>query len=138
MTDLNRNDDAMRHLLTTAKAIAVVGHSDKPHRTSYRIADYLRSVGYTVYAVNPTVSTIDREPTYPSLAALPNPVDIVNVFRRAEHLPGIVDEVLAENLPAMWTQLGVVEQSAIDRALTAGIDVAHDRCIMVEHRRLIG
>ena len=94
MTNLNESDKAMRIALEQAKVIAVVGHSDKPHRTSYRIAQYLRQVGYTVYPVNPTVMEIDGQPSYESLEAIPEPIDIVNVFRRSEHLSDIVGETI--------------------------------------------
>jgi len=89
-----RIDDAaiLKQMLTDAKTIAVVGHSDKPTRTSYMIAAYLRRVGYTVYAVNPTVDMIDGEPSYASLNDVPAQIDIVNVFRRSEHLPGVVED----------------------------------------------
>ncbi|TBR56607.1 CoA-binding protein, partial [Westiellopsis prolifica IICB1] len=92
---LKRNDSAMRDVLTHAKVIAVVGHSDKPERTSYQIAQFLRSVGYTVYPVNPTVKEIDCQPSYSSLQEIPGSVDIVNIFRRSEYLSEIVDEAIA-------------------------------------------
>lgn len=126
----------MRSALATAQTIAVVGHSDKPHRTSYQIAHYLRAQGYTVYPVNPTVEMIDDEKSYPSLAEIPDPIDIVNVFRRSEFLPAIIDEAIAINAKTIWTQLGVIDISARDKALTHNIAVAMDRCIKVDHARL--
>ena len=137
MANLNENDQAMHDVLAKAKVIAVVGHSDKPHRTSHRIAQYLRAAGYTVYPVNPTVDTIDGEKSYASLADVPEPIDIVDVFRRSEHLPGIVDAAIAVGAKAIWTQLGVVDIDAQQQALDAGLDVAADVCIKVEHRRLL-
>lgn len=137
MTDLNVDDNAMRDLLANARVIAVVGHSDKPHRTSYQIAAYLRRAGYTVYPVNPTVASIDGQPCYASLADVPEPIDIVNVFRRAEHLPEVVDEAIQVGAKAIWGQLGVVDETARWRALDAGLDVALDVCIKVEHARLL-
>ncbi|MAS37620.1 MAG: CoA-binding protein [Anaerolineaceae bacterium] len=137
MTNLNESDKAMRIALEQAKVIAVVGHSDKPHRTSYRIAQYLRQVGYTVYPVNPTVMEIDGQPSYESLEAIPEPIDIVNVFRRSEHLSDIVDEAIRVGAKVVWAQLGVVDEQARQKALDAGMDVAMNRCIKIEHASLL-
>jgi len=133
---LNTNDTSMREVLSNAKTIAVVGHSDKSHRTSYQIAEYLRAVGYTVYAVNPTVDEIDGEPSYASLADIPAPIDIVNVFRRSEHLAGVVDDAIAIGAKAIWAQLGVDDPTARQTALDADVHIATNRCIKVEHMRL--
>lgn len=126
----------MRHVLETTQTIAVVGHSDKDYRTSYQIADYLRRQGYTVIPVNPTVETIDGEKSYASLKDIEVHVDMVNVFRRSEHLADIVDEAIAIGADAIWTQLGVIDTNARDKAIDAGVDFAMDLCIKVEHRRL--
>lgn len=133
---LNNDDETMREVLSQAKTIAVVGHSDKPNRTSYQIAQYLRDVGYTVYAVNPTVDTIDGEVSYASLADVPVAIDIVNVFRRSEYLAGVVADAIAIQPRAIWAQLGVDDEDARLAALDASIHIATDRCIKVEHRRL--
>jgi len=134
MTIENRSE--IQKLL--AKVIAVVGYSDKPYRTSYRIGQYLRSAGYKVYPVNPTVAEIDGEPSYPDLAAIPDPIDIVDVFRRSEYLSAIVDEAIAVGAKAIWAQLGVVDHNAAQRAEAAGLKVVMDRCIMVDHEQLLG
>lgn len=136
MTIENRSE--IRDLLANAKVIAVVGHSDKPHRTSYRIGQYLRQAGYKVYPVNPSVSEIDGETSYPNLASIPKPIDIVDVFRRSEHLSGIVDEAIAVGAKAIWAQLGVADAEAARRAEEAGLQVVMDRCIMVDHEQLLG
>ncbi len=136
--DLNRDDRAMRDALRSARVIAVVGHSDNPARTSYRIAQYLRQAGYTVYPVNPQVAAIDGEPSYPTLADVPEPIDIVNVFRRSEHLAGVVDEAIAVGAKTVWAQLGVFDHDAGEKALRAGLNVAMNACIKVEHLRLLG
>ncbi|HCF27146.1 MAG TPA: CoA-binding protein [Cyanobacteria bacterium UBA11049] len=136
MPNLKQDDNAMRDVLTNAKVIAVVGHSDKPERTSYQIAQFLRRVGYTVYPVNPMVSEIDGQPSYPSLKDVPEPVDIVNVFRRSEYLPEIVDEAIAVNAKAVWAQLGVSDEPSAQKALDAGLNVVMDACIKVEYLRL--
>jgi hypothetical protein len=132
------NPNDLRDLLQRSKVIAVVGHSEKTYRTSYRIAQYLREAGYKVYAVNPTVDQIDGEKSYPNLAAIPESIDIVDVFRRSEHLQGIVEDAIAAKAKAIWTQLGIVDLDAARRAETAGLDVVLDRCIMVDHRQLVG
>jgi predicted CoA-binding protein len=137
MTNLNEDTQAMRDVLVNAKVIAVVGHSEKPHRTSYRIAEYLRRVGYTVYPVNPRVEMIDGEKSYASLAEVPEPIDIVDVFRRSEYLPEVVAEAIAVGAKAVWGQLGVQDDAARQAALDAGLDVAMDVCIKVEHQRLV-
>ena len=136
MTQLT-TDAELKQLLAQAKTIAVVGHSDKPNRTSYQIAAYLRQAGYTVYPVNPTVTTIDGEPSYTSLADLPTTPDIVNVFRRPEHLADVVREATAINAPAVWAQLGVVSEDAVDIAAMQNLPLVMDRCIKVEHYRLL-
>ena len=136
MTQLT-TDAELKQLLAQAKTIAVVGHSDKPTRTSYQIAAYLRQAGYTVYPVNPTVTTIDGEPSYTSLADLPTTPDIVNVFRRPEHLADVVREATAINAPAVWAQLGVVSEDAVDIAAMQNLPLVMDRCIKVEHYRLL-
>lgn len=131
------NTDGMREILNRSKVIAVVGHSDKPHRTSYRIAEYLRDAGYKVYAVNPTVDEIDGEKSYASLAEIPEPIDIVNVFRRSEYLDGVVQEAIAVNAKSIWAQLGVADENAAQRATEADIPMVMDTCIKVAHARLL-
>ncbi len=135
---LIHDDATLRNLLAGARVIAIVGHSANPARPSYQIAAYLRQQGYTVYPVNPTVPSIDDHQSYPSLADLPEPVDIVDVFRRAEHLPGVVEEAIEAGAKAVWGQLGVTHPRAAQIAEEAGIDLVMDRCIKIEHRRLLG
>lgn len=132
----NPSDSALKELLTNARVIAVVGHSDNPDRTSYQIAQYLRRVGYTVYPVNPAVETIDGQPSYPNLAAVPEPIDIVDVFRRSEFLPGVVDDAIAAGAKSVWAQLGVYDEAAAETAHAAGLTMVMDSCIKVDHARL--
>ena len=136
MPNLKEDDNVMRDVLTNAKVIAVVGHSDKPERTSYRIAQFLQEIGYTVYPVNPLVNEIDGQPSYSSLKDVPEPVDIVNVFRRSEYLSAIVDEAIAVNARTVWAQLGVYDQQSAQKALDAGLNIVMDACIKVEYLRL--
>lgn len=130
------NDEDIKKMLEDAEVIAVVGHSDNPSRTSYQIADYLQRAGYRVYAVNPTVDRINGEKSYPSLAAVPEAVDIVDVFRRSEHLAGVVDEAVKVGAKNVWAQLGVYDREAETKGVAAGLGVVMDRCIKVEHMRL--
>ena len=136
MQNLKEDDNVMRDVLTNAKVIAVVGHSDKPERTSYRIAQFLQEIGYNVYPVNPLVNEIDGQPSYSSLKDVPEPVDIVNVFRRSEYLSAIVDEAIAVNARTVWAQLGVYDQQSAQKALDAGLNIVMDACIKVEYLRL--
>jgi hypothetical protein len=131
------NTDTIRQLLREAKVIAVVGHSDKPHRTSYQIAQFLRRVGYRVYPVNPAVSQIDSEKSYASLKDIPEPIDIVNVFRRSEFLPAVVDEALSAGAKAVWAQLGVYSGEAARKADSAGLPIVMDACIKVEYNKVM-
>ncbi|MBZ0290806.1 MAG: CoA-binding protein [Anaerolineae bacterium] len=136
MPDLNTDEQAQRDVLTQARVIAVVGHSDKPERASYQIAQYLRQAGYTVYPVNPALQQIDGQPSYASLQDVPEPIDIVDVFRQSEHLPAIVDDAIAAGAKTVWGQLGVSSEAARQKALDAGLNIIMDRCIKIEHSRL--
>ncbi len=138
MVNLNTNDRLKRDILKNSQIIAVVGHSEKPERTSYQIAQFLREVGYQVYPVNPVVKEIDGQPTYATLQDIPEPVDIVNVFRRSEYLPEIVEAAIAIHAKTIWTQLGVRDWQSANQALDAGLNLAMDVCIKVEYLRLLG
>ncbi len=136
MTEVKRYDDMMqRAILADAKVIAVVGYSDDPSRTSYQIGAFLRDVGYTVYAVNPTVESIDGEKSYASLAEIPEAIDIVNVFRRSQFLAGVVDEAIAAGAKAVWSQLGVVDAAAAAKGEEASVAVIMNTCIKVSYVR---
>jgi predicted CoA-binding protein len=126
----------LRDLLISARVIAVVGHSEKPHRASYRVAKTLRQAGYTVYPVNPTIDQIDGQPSYPSLADVPEQIDIVNVFRRSEHLKGVVEEAIAVGAGAVWAQEGVRDEAAALLAIQNGLSIVMDTCIAVAYRAL--
>ncbi|NDJ53891.1 MAG: CoA-binding protein [Chloroflexi bacterium] len=131
------DDASLRQILRSARVIAVVGHSDKPHRTSYQIGRALKSQGYTVYPVNPTVEEIDGDRSYSRLADVPEPIDIVDVFRRSEHLQTVVDEAIAVGAKVVWAQLGVIDHQAAETAEAAGLQMVMDRCIEIEYGRLI-
>jgi uncharacterized protein len=129
--------DELRALLAGAKTIAVVGLSPKPERPSYRIARRLQQWGYRVIPVRPAVAEVLGEKAYARLADVPEKIDLVDVFRAADQLAPVVDECIALRLPALWIQEGIVNEAAAQRAAAAGIKVVMDRCIAVEHRKLM-
>lgn len=126
-----------RTILETAQVIAVVGHSDKPNRTSYQIGRHLKQLGYTVYPVNPTVDTIDGDKAYKRLADVPEPIDIVDVFRRSEYLPDIVREAIDVGAKTVWAQLGVSSAEAAEIAEAANLTLIMDNCIKVTYHRVM-
>ncbi len=135
---MNPPDDTLRRALEQARTIAVVGLSDKPERDSYGIAQYLQGAGYRIVPVNPRVAQVLGERSYPSVGAIPADlrVDLVDVFRRSEEVPPIVDEAIARKVPLVWMQLGVSNAEAAEKGRAAGVTVVEDRCIRVDHRRL--
>ncbi len=134
----NPEPEAIRDLLERARRIAVVGLSPKPDRDSNRIARYLIDRGYDVIPLYPREETILGRKVYRSVKDIPGGVDIVDVFRRGEDLPEVVDDVLAAEAPALWFQIDCVHEESAARAAAAGLTVVMDRCIMVEHASLLG
>ncbi len=130
-------DDLKKALLQDAKTIAVVGLSPNPNRPSYRVSRYLQQHGYKVIPVNPNVSEVLGEKAYPNLKAIPEKVDIVDIFRRSEDVPPVIDEAIAIKAKAIWMQEGVVNIAAASKAEAAGLKVIMDSCIMVSHAHLI-
>ncbi len=114
--------------------LAVIGLSDNPSKPSHYVSAYMQEYGYRIYPVNPSISSVLGEASYPSLSDLPVKPDIVNVFRLPSFLPAIVDEMLVLNLKNLWIQQGIINHEAAARAEEGGIKVVMDRCIMVEHR----
>lgn len=131
------SDKDLQTLLKTARTIAVVGASDKPWRDSHDIMRFLLLKGYRVFPVNPNLTTVLDQACYPSLAKIPDLIDLVDVFRRPEAVPGIVEDALAAHAKSLWLQLGVVHEEAAQKAEENGMTVVMDRCIAVEHRRLL-
>jgi predicted CoA-binding protein len=134
----NPDDDVLRRLLQSVRRIAIVGLSPKPHRDSNRVARYLMERGYEVIPVYPREDRILGQAVYRSVGDIPRGVDLVDVFRRSETLPQVVDEVLAARSPALWMQLDCIDEEGARRATEAGVTVVMDRCIMVDHARLLG
>jgi uncharacterized protein len=129
--------DRVLETLREAKTIAVVGLSDDPGKPSYHVGAYLQSKGYRVIPINPHLSEVLGERAYPTLseAAKVEKIDVVDVFRRPDAVPEIVDAVLALNIPALWLQETVVHEEAAQKARAAGVLVVMDKCILMEHRR---
>jgi len=127
--------DQIRELLRTAHTIAVVGLSDKPDRDSHHVAGYLQRQGYRIIPVNPSVKEVLGEKAYPALQDVPEPVDLVDVFRRAEFVPEVVDAAIAVGAKAVWLQEGISHPEAAARARAAGLQVVMDRCILKEHHK---
>jgi predicted CoA-binding protein len=127
-------------ILTNSKTIAMVGLSDDPYRPSHFAAIYMQSWGYDVIPVNPRLAgqSILGQPVYATLADIPRPVDIVDVFRKAEDTPPIADEAIAIGAKVFWLQLGIVNEEAARRARAAGLDVVMNRCVKIEHARFFG
>lgn len=127
---------AFADTLRAAKTIAVVGLSGRRFRPSHGVAEYLQRAGYRVIPVNPRETEVLGEKSYPDLASVPMPVDIVDIFRRSEHVPEIVAEAIRMGAKMVWMQEGVIHEAAARSALAAGLKVVMDRCILKEHRRL--
>lgn len=124
------------NLLRIAHTIAVVGLSSKRWRPSYGVSEYMQRSGYRIIPVNPTFSEILGERSYPDVDAVPERIDIVNIFRRSESVPEIVEAAIRVGAKAVWMQEGVVNQRAAERAKAAGLTVVMDRCLLKEHRKL--
>ncbi len=132
------SDGEIRTLLQRARTIAVVGLSARPDRDSHAVARFLQRNGYRVIPVNPHLAEpVLGEQPYTSLRHIPLHVDIVNIFRRPEHVPEIVEDAMVIGADVVWMQLGVANPSATQRARAAGVGVVANRCIAIEHRRLM-
>jgi uncharacterized protein len=123
-------------ILHTARTIAVVGLSGKRFRPSYGVAEYMKRAGYRIIPVNPLETEVLGEKCYPDLDSIPEPVDIVDIFRRSEFVPDLVEAAIRIGAKAVWMQEGVVHEGAALRAAQAGLAVVMDRCILKDHRRL--
>jgi predicted CoA-binding protein len=134
-----RDDDAIRALFSSAKIIAVVGLSSKRARASFGVSRYMQAAGYRIIPVNPNESEVLGEKAYPDLDAIPKDVkiDVVNIFRRSEEVPEVVDAAIRLGVPAIWMQEGVINDEAAAKARAAGIFVVMDRCLLKDHQRLL-
>ena len=123
-------------ILRVCRTIAVVGLSAKRYRPSYGVAEYMQRAGYRIIPVNPHETEVLGEKCYPDLESVPGPIDIVDIFRRSEFVPEIVEAAIRKGAKAIWMQEGVIHEEAARRAKEAGLEVGMDRCILKDHRRL--
>src|SRR5467141_123644 len=130
--------DAILELLKKYKTIAVVGLSSNPMRPSYDVTEYMQAAGYRIIPVNPNERKVLGEKSYARLEDVPEKIDIVNVFRRAEEVPAVVESAIRVGARVVWMQQGVENEEAAGQARAAGLVVIEDACILVEHRRTVG
>ena len=126
------------NLLRTCKTIAVVGLSSSRWRPSYGVSEYMQASGYRIIPVNPKETEVLGEKAWPTLGDVPEPVDLVNIFRQSQYVPEIVEAAIRIGAKGVWMQEGVTHDEAARRAREAGLDVVMDRCILKEHRKLAG
>ena len=128
----------LRRILRNSRTLAVVGLSAQWHRPSYFAAKYVRDHGYRIFPVNPRYDEVLGQRCYPDLQSVPEPIDIVDCFRKAEEIPAIADAAVAVGAKVLWMQLGIVNDEAAQRASAAGLDVVMNRCVKIEHARILG
>jgi hypothetical protein len=127
--------DDIENILKESKIIAVVGISEKPERPSYRVAEYLQSKGYKIVPVNPKIKEVLGEKGYPDLKSIPIKVDVVDIFRKSENIPPIVEDAIKIGAKTVWMQEGIVNEEAAKRAKDAGLKVVMDKCMLKEHKK---
>jgi predicted CoA-binding protein len=132
------NDQMMKDILLSAKTIASVGLSSNQEKESYWIVLYLKEQGYRIIPVNPTADEILGEKSYPDLESIPEKIDVVQVFRKPEDVPPVVDGAIKVGAKVVWMQEGIVHEEAAQKARAAGLLVVMDACMRGTHRRLIG
>lgn len=131
-----KNDaDPITDILRKCKTIAVVGLSSNPLRPSHEVSEYMQSAGYRIIPVNPNEREVLGEESYARLEDVPDKIEIVDVFRRADELPGVVDSAIRVGAKVVWMQLGVENEAAAAKARAAGLAVVEDACILIEHKR---
>ena len=127
---------SVEDILKEGKTIAVVGLSPKPERDSNRVAKYLQDHGYRIIPVNPMADEVLGEKCYPDLKSIPESVDVVDIFRKPEDVPPLVDQAIDIRAAAVWMQLDIVNEEAAAKAREAGLAVVMDKCMLIEHQRL--
>ncbi len=138
MPDSNPPSEEIVGILTESKTIAVVGLSGNPEKDSHVVAKYLKEKGYRVIPVNPGKKELLGEKSYPDLASVPEKIDIVDIFRTVDAIPGIVDEAVRIGAKTVWMQLGLAHRASAEKARAAGLKVVQGKCIKVEHGRMSG
>jgi uncharacterized protein len=132
------SDKEMQEILLSSKTVASVGLSSNQEKESYWIVPYLKEQGYRIIPVNPTATEILGEKVYPNLSAIPDKVDVVQVFRKSEDVPPVVDEAIKIGAKVVWMQEGISHEEAAQQARAAGLQVVMNACMRATHRRLIG
>ena len=127
--------DPIAEILKRYKAIAVVGLSSNPMRPSYEVSEYMQRAGYRIIPVNPNETEVLGEKSYARLEDVPEKLDVVNIFRRAEEVPPVVESAIRIGAPVVWMQLGIENEEAAEKARAAGLAVVEDACILIEHRK---
>jgi uncharacterized protein len=135
---LYQDTETIRKLLHTVKTVAIVGMSDKKERASNFVGSYLKSEGYKVIPVNPMIKEALGEKSYPDLKSIPEPVDVVDIFRRPDEIVQIVKQAIEIKAKVIWMQLQIVNRDAAELATAAGLTVVMDKCMKIEHGRFIG
>lgn len=136
---MNPSNAVIKDVLTKYKTIAVIGLSPQADRPSHDVTEYMIHQGYEIYGVRPGgIKTILGRPCFEKLADVNEPFEIVNVFRANEFIPGVVEEVLKTKAKVLWLQLGITHPEAEEKARKAGLTVISNKCILVEHRKLLG
>ena len=133
---INASPENIRAILKKYHTVAVVGLSDNPQRPSHQVARYLQTQGYRIIPVNPQCQEVLGEKCYPSLKEVPEPVEVVDIFRKGEAIPAIVEEAIAAGAKVIWLQLGLESPEATARARAAGLQVVMNRCMKIEHANL--
>ena len=128
----------LRRILTRSRIIAVVGLSANWYRPSYFAAKYLQGHGYGIVPVNPNYADVLGETCYPDVGSIPGPVDVVDCFRKADEMPSLARDAVAKGAKVLWMQLGIRNEEAAAIAAAAGLDVVQDRCMKIEHARIMG
>jgi predicted CoA-binding protein len=131
------NDQILKEILLSAKTVASVGLSSNPDKESYGVAAYLQSQGYRIIPVNPTAAKILGEKAYPDLTSIPEKVDVVQIFRKPEDVPPVVDEAIEIGAKVVWMQEGISHPRAAEKARAAGLQVVMNACMRATHRRLV-
>jgi predicted CoA-binding protein len=126
---------SIKEILETYKTIAVIGLSSHAWRASYSVSKYMQDAGYRIIPVNPLETEVLGEKSFPTLDEVPEPFEIVDIFRRSEYVPEIVEAAIRRNARVIWMQLGVVNEAAAARARRAGLEVVMDRCILQDHMK---
>jgi predicted CoA-binding protein len=128
----------LRRILARSRTLAVVGLSAQWYRPSYFAAKYMQDHGYRIVPVNPRYEEVLGQKCYPDRRSIPHPVDLVDCFRKASDIPPLAEDAIAIGAKVLWMQLGIVNEAAAQRAVAAGLDVVMNRCVKIEHARILG